>query len=719
MKKILSIIAATVLAITVQAQTLNVVTGNVTYQFPANQAGDMTYSDGTSLTIMDKSFAVSDINKIYIDDTSVTDNLVTIAYDGTSASVKIAGNVAQYVTATVNGAHVNVFQTNTDAVDGDEITYSLSGTTTDGEFGLAGEYKCTIQLNGLTLTNLEGPAINIADKKRIQISAKKGTTNTLTDGSNGSHNGCIYSKGQIQLQGNGTLNVYGNTSHAIKSTDYISAKNLTLNVKSAVKDGINCNGYFLMNSGTITISGVGDDGIQTDLDGTVNTGETADHEDEDSGNIYINGGNLNITTTAAGAKGIKADSTIVINDGIITINASGSVDTSNASDPSYVAGFSGGKYLQNGGTVTITVKGTSGRGIKVYDIETNGGTLTINNSAAPTTISSDVKGAKGIKALHAALNAGTITITMSGNASKAIRCGDGTQTTSSGGGGGGWPGGGGGPGGGGPGGSSTKWSNITGSYTQGLSDGTGPTIKITQTGSTYSSSSAKGIKAICAITIYGGTTELTTSSGEGLESKTSIDIQGGQHYFKCYDDCINSAGKIFFNGGVTVCYSNGNDAVDSNAGTTGAITIGNGVIFAYTTKGAPEEGLDCDNNSYIQITGTGIGISAGAAQGGGSSSSTISNAKQGYAFVTSSISYKTGTYYTLCDSSDKNLVTYSFDANCSSSLSLFTATGMVKSSKYYVKSSTTAPTDATTIWHGLYLGSSHKGTTSVTTITAK
>ena len=204
-----------------------------------------------------------------------------------------------------------------------------------------------------------------------------------------------------------------------------------------------------------------------------------------------------------------------------------------------------------------------------------------------------------------------------------------------------------------------------------------------------------------------------------MESKTSIDIQGGRHYFQCYDDCMNSTGKISFNGGVTVCYSNGNDAVDSNAGTAGAITIGNGVVFAYTTKGAPEEGLDCDNNSYIQITGTGIGISAGAAQGGGSSSSTISGAKQGYAFLTNSISYKKGTYYTLADESGQNLVTYSFAANCSSSLSLMTATGMVSKSKYTIKSSTTEPTDATTSWHGLYLGSSAAGTTNVTSFTAK
>ena len=720
--KLLAIgIALTALSAAVKAQTLNVVTEGVTYQFPATEAGNMEYSEGgTKLTIEGRTFAVSDIARIYVDETPVSKNTVSVGYDGGTAAVSVSGNVARYVSATVSGAHVSISQTNTADVDGSEITYTLSGSTTDGEFSLAGSYKCTVALNGLTLTNPAGAAINIQNGKRIQLSAKKGTTNTLTDGSGGTQKACIYSKGQIQLQGNGTLNVAGNTSHAIKSGDYIAVKNLTLNVTSAVGDGISCNEYFLMESGTVTISGVGDDGIQCDLDGDTNTGETKDHDDEDSGNIYIDGGTLSLTTTANGAKALKSDSTVVVNAGTVTINAKGGVDTTDSSDPSYVAGISAGKFVQNGGVVTMTIQGTSGRGVKAYDVETNGGELTITNSASPTTISSDVKGAKGIKALNCALNAGTISITMSGNASKAIRCGDGTQSTSGGGGGGGWggPGGGwGGPGGGMGGG--TTWSNIKGSYTQGKADGTGPTLTISQTGGTSSSSSAKAIKAICAVTIYGGeTTVNTTKSGaEGLESKTSIDIRGGRHYLKCYDDCINSKGKILFNGGITVCYSTGNDAVDSNAGTTGAITIGDGTVFAYMTKGDPDEGLDCDNNNYISITGTGIGISAGGKQSG--TSGTVTGAKQGYAFLTKPASYATNTYYTLADAEGNNLVTYSFEATVKNSLSFITATGMTSKGSYTIKSSTTAPADATTSWHGLYLGSSAAGTTSVTNFTAK
>ncbi len=726
MKRFVLFLMSVVATVAAMAQTLNVEVGSITYQFPAAEAGKMLYADGSSLVILNKVFSLAEVTRMYVDASEVEASTVNVEYSGTQAAVKVAGDIAQYVEAEVSGAHVSVMQSD-EVVD--EITYSLSGSSSDGEFYMTGSYKTTIELRGLSLTNAvpvySGAAVCIMDGKRVALSVKSGTTNTLTDCASPSsalaQKSALYCKGHLELKGKGSLTVNGRYAHGIKSAEYMTLKNADITIASAAKDGLSCDEYFLMESGSLTIAGVGDDGIQCDLDGTVNTGELTDHEGEDSGNIYINSGTLGITTTAAGAKCIKADSTLVVSDGVLTLNASGAIDTSDSTDPSYVTALRAGKVVVNGGSITATVKGTAGRGVAAWDIETNGGSLNITNSAAPTTLSSDVKSAKGLKALNIALNAGLITITMTGNAGKGISAGSGTQSSS--GGGGGWGGWGGGrPGGGGGMGGGSTWTNIKGAYTQGKADGTGPTLTVTTTGSAYSSSSAKAIKAICAVVLYGGTTEVSTktSGAEGLESKSGVTIAGGKHYFKCYDDCINSAGKIIFDGGVTVCYGYGNDSVDSNAGSSGAITIGNGAIFAYTTKGSPEEGFDCDNNSYIQITGTGIGISAGAAQGGGSSSITLSNAKQGYAFYTSSVSYQPNRYYTLADANGNNLVTYSFEGSCTSSLSLFTAKGMVKGSKYTVKYSTSAPTDATTAWHGLYLGSSHVGTTNaISSLTAK
>ena len=87
--------------------------------------------------------------------------------------------------------------------------------------------------------------------------------------------------------------------------------------------------------------------------------------------------------------------------------------------------------------------------------------------------------------------------------------------------------------------------------------------------------------------------------------------------------------------------------------------------------------------------------------------------------MTSSLGYQTGRYYTLANASGTNLVTYSFQSNCTSNLSFFTAKGMTSGSSYNVKYSTSAPTDATTTWHGLYLGSTATGTSTLTTFTAK
>lgn len=347
---VLSLLSIVLLPLSLQAQTLNVQVGQVTYMFPASQAGVMPYTNGNQLTVMNKAFATSEITSMWVDETAVTDNLVSIVYNGSTASVYVAGNVAQFVSPTLSGAHVTIAQTNTTAVNNDEITYQLSGTSTNGSLTLAGSYKCTVSLAGVTLTNPNDAAINITNSKRIELSAKQGTTNTLTDGASGSQKACIYSKGQLQLQGKGTLNVIGKTKHAIKSASYISVKNLTLNITSAVGDGINCEEYMEILSGTINLSGIGDDGIQCDLGGTTSTGQTTDHEDEDTGNIYISGGTLNLSALY---KAIKADGDLLISGGDITAVSTGT--SSGGGGPwGGSSTTSSPEAIQAGGAISIT-----------------------------------------------------------------------------------------------------------------------------------------------------------------------------------------------------------------------------------------------------------------------------------------------------------------------------------------------------------------------------
>lgn len=145
------------------------------------------------------------------------------------------------------------------------------------------------------------------------------------------------------------------------------------------------------------------------------------------------------------------------------------------------------------------------------------------------------------------------------------------------------------------------------------------------------------------------------------------------------------------------------------------ITFADGVLVAVSSKGSPEMGIDADGNSRITIKG-GYVFTGGGNQGG--SSSTIGSASQDYYWLTGK-SFSETNYYTLADASDNNIFTIKLPCSVSSSYSLISAPQMVKGSTYTLKSSTTAPTDATSEFEGFYLGSSAKGTTTVASFTAQ
>ena len=533
-------IIAFVLTIAAEAQTLNVKVGSVFYQFPAEQTGEMYYADGKTLTIMGKEFTLADIDVITVDSSEVTNNLVSVEYGSSSASVYVAGNVAQYVEATVSEAHVIITQTNTDDIIGNEITYVLSGSTTDGSFALGGSYKCTVSLAGLTMTNPSGAAINITNGKRIQISAKDGTENTLIDGANGEQKACIYSKGQIQLQGKGTLNVAGNTKHAIKSGDYITVKNLMLNITKAVGDGISCNEYFLMKSGTINISGTQDDGIQCDLDGDTSTGETADHDDEDSGNIYLEGGTLSVNVTAAASKGIKAAGDIHINDGEITIKTTGNgTYDSEERDAKGCAGLkSDGNMTIGGGTITLNSTGTGGKCIKAD------GTLTVTGGTIEATTTGNTYSYSSSKAQPKAIKA------------------DGNMTVSDG--------------------------NIKATSSKHEAIETKGTLTITN-GTVYAlSSSDDAINSASHMYLKGGTMTGVSNGNDGIDSNGNMYISGGM-VIACGAggaECgIDAAERynLYITGGTVLGIGAGNNTVTATTGSQCVLSTTNSTYSAGTS----------------------------------------------------------------------------------------------------------------------------------------
>ena len=257
---------------------------------------------------------------------SAADIIVKVEYNGNSAVVTIPAAASGYV-SNLNGesSHVKLLQTSTTTKNPGEIIYQLSGESDNGEFYLTGEYKATLQLNGLTLANPDSSAVHIKDGKRIKVSMTANTVNTLSDGvADSTSKGCFHCKGHTEFVGKGTLNVSSSFNHAIYSKEYVTVKNCTINVTGAKKDGIHCQEYCLISSGEVNISGVEDDGIQVELKDSVATGQTLNHEDENSGNFYMTGGTVAINEI--GGYCIKAYGSITMTGG------NQNFDTSNIKD---------------------------------------------------------------------------------------------------------------------------------------------------------------------------------------------------------------------------------------------------------------------------------------------------------------------------------------------------------------------------------------------------
>lgn len=166
----------------------------------------------------------------------------------------------------------------------------------------------------------------------------------------------------------------------------------------------------------------------------------------------------------------------------------------------------------------------------------------------------------------------------------------------------------------------------------GMGGGPGRPGQTSGTSASGSSTASKGIKAQGNINIESGNMNVTTSSHEGIESKSAISISGGNIYVKAYDDAINSAGSITVSGGSVYAYSTSNDGLDSN----GNMSISGGNIIAFGASGA-ETGIDIDEQHSLSITGGQLFAL------GGRIDSRFGTMSQAYGYTSQSVTYS-GSY---------------------------------------------------------------------------
>lgn len=249
--------------------------------------------------------------------------------------------------------------------------YTLSGSCKDITVLVdADNADVTLVLNGASIQNSKGPAIYVRSADKVILTLAAGTTNTLSDGSSydieddgSTLDGAIFSKGDLAINGEGTLQVSGNYKHGIVSKDdliivsgtiTVSAQNVGLNGKDCVKvgggtvtitagsDGIRSDndedltrGFVSLTGGTISIA-AGNDGIQA---------ETVVHSENVSLDITAGGGSSGSLTTADESyKGIKATSDLYLLSGTYTISSKDDCIHSNGT-----ISISGGVYTLSSG----------------------------------------------------------------------------------------------------------------------------------------------------------------------------------------------------------------------------------------------------------------------------------------------------------------------------------------------------------------------------------
>lgn len=325
-------------------------------------------------------------------------------------------------------------------------TYKITGKSTNSNITINTEDEVTLILDSLELTNKEGPAILIENSKHTTILLKN--NNKLSNGENEEFDAVIYSKDDLTINGDGTLEIIANYENGIKcKDDLIINSNITINSNT---NGIIGKDSVTIKSGNINITS-GGDAIKANND-----------EEESKGNITIENANITINSQE---DGIQAEQTLTINNGTFNIKTPSGAKTLNGKTErdntqttseeskkaikasniiinkgnfiidSFEDGIhSNGNLTINNGTIEIkssddalhgdalieindgTLNLTASEGIEGTYVKINGGNITIN--AADDGINAGKKSNEYTPTIE--INGGNITIQMSSGDTDAI-----------------------------------------------------------------------------------------------------------------------------------------------------------------------------------------------------------------------------------------------------------------------------------------------------------
>jgi len=354
------------------------------------------------------------------DSTSTATYAVSVVYSGTSATVTVADDIADYITISQSGAHVSIAQSSDIAA---QVTYTLSGTSTNGSFYMDGSYKIGLVLDNLTLTCADSAAINIQDGKHCDVTMVG--TSTLTDGTASTSKACMIIEGNPTFSG-GTLYIYGNTKHALACGEKTIITDGTLYCSSKGEgDAIHITEYLQVDGGTVEAYATEGDGIDIGF-----RGESKGTKDqyENNGFAIFNGGSIIANTSADSYKAIKTDSTVLIQGATVSAVTSGDAayDTEDEDLSSCAAVKTKGGFTITSGSLEAISTGMGGKGINAYyDINISGGTVSVTTTGDTFTYGESDTKPHGIKTdTDININGGFVYVFASEDGGRALKAGD-------------------------------------------------------------------------------------------------------------------------------------------------------------------------------------------------------------------------------------------------------------------------------------------------------
>ncbi len=431
--------------------------------------------------------------------------------------------------------------------------FTLRGSLNDGNITIQTEDRVRLRLAGASIVSNGMPCIYAENADKVFILAEDNTENFLTAKSY--DNGAVYSKENLEIEGNGVLNITSD-GDGIKASDNLTIESGILNI-SAAEDAVHVNDTFKMNGGSIKAEAV-KDGIDSESIVIINGGEidiktTLEPSNTDELNISDEAPTSRrmFETPSAefenSSKGIKAEWIMVISGGDITVNS-----TDHAIHCASDIEISGGKFVLN----SAYAKGVSGHGNVTVD-------------GADTFI--DVqKCTEGLESKNVVtVNNGTIRIIASDDA-------------------------------------------INGGGTQGIDMGAPPEgekggnrrMPAEEGGFTPDMPSGENGKPMQGNDFGGGFKGGPPQNNFGANLKNVLIINGGDIELQAKDDCLDANGNIVLNGGtIKTTEPNGSvSGVTAVFDPDGTITIGNDVKFIAAAGSGSAQNFDISQRTITLYT---------------------------------------------------------------------------------------------------------------------